>query len=160
MKVVFFNLKGFTLKNKTKKAFNQVLKTLKIQDKKLSVNVGYVSESAIQKLNAEHRNVNKVTDVLSFPFLQLEIGKFVTDEIYQSSKHPKTGVLELGDIVICEAVAQRQAEKYGHSVLREVVFLATHAFLHILGFDHKTQQEEEQMNGLCEKVLEQIGVKR
>lgn len=160
MKIIFFTLKGFFLKNKIKKAFNEVLKNLKIDGKNLKVNVGFVSESAIQKLNQEHRNIDKITDVLSFPLLELEVGTFITQELYNKEKHPKTGILELGDIIICENVAKMQAQKYQHSYLREIVFLSVHGFLHILGFDHQSQQEEEQMNSLCESILTKIGVKR
>lgn len=160
MKINFIGIKDFVLKRKLKTAFSELLQDLGIDKKKVTVNLGYVSQSAIQKLNGEHRGVDKVTDVLSFPMLDLELGKWLTEEIYQKEKHPKTNLVELGDIVICEAVAAAQAQKYGHSFLREVCFLSLHGFLHILGFDHQTKEDEQQMNTLCEKVLEKIGVKR
>lgn len=160
MKTNFFTIKGFFIKNKIKKAFRETFKKLNIDGKNLKVNVGFVSEIAIRKLNQEHRNVDKVTDVLTFPLLELEVGTFITQEIYIKEKHPQTNILELGDIIICENVAKMQAEKYGHSVSREIVFLALHGFLHILGFDHQTEEEEKQMNALCENVLAKIGVKR
>jgi probable rRNA maturation factor len=160
MRVVFFGVKGFSIKRKIKKSFAQILKDLKIENKNLTVNVGYVSESTIQKLNAQHRGADKITDVLTFPLLSLEVGTFITESMYQAEKHPQTNLLEIGDIIICEAVAQQQAKKYGHSFMREVVFLATHGFLHILGFDHQTKDEEELMNDFCEKNLKKIGVNR
>ena len=160
MKINFFTMKGFFLKNKIKKAYNLTLKNLKIEEKNIKVNVGFVSEVAIQKLNQEHRGVDKITDVLTFPLLDLKVGTFITEEIFAKEKHPQTNLLELGDIIICENVAKMQAEKYGHSLTREIVFLALHGFLHILGFDHQTDEEEKQMNTLCEKKKKKIGVKR
>lgn len=160
MKINFFTIKGFSVKSKIKKAFKETLKTLNINGKNLKINVGFVSEVAIQKLNQEHRGVDKITDVLTFPLLDLKVGTFITEELYKQEKHPQTKMLELGDVIICENVAKMQAEKYGHSLKREVVFLALHGFLHILGFDHETEEEEKQMNTLAEGVLEKIGVKR
>lgn len=160
MKINFFNINCFFTKHKIKKTFNYLLENLKIDSKKLVVNVGFVSDGAIQKLNQEHRQIDKVTDVLSFPFLNLEVGKWITSEIYEEEKYPQTGFVELGDIIICENVAKIQAEKYGHSLKREVCFLATHGFLHVLGFDHETSEEEENMNKLTQIALEKAGVRR
>lgn len=160
MKINFINIKPFFLKLKIKKAYGHVLEMLNIDEKKISVNLGYVSESAIQKLNEQHRDKNSVTDVLSFPLIDFEIGKWITEEIYAKEKHPQTGLVEIGDIVICETVAKIQAEKYGHSYNREVCFLAVHGFLHVLGFDHQTKEDEELMSNLTEKVLQKVGVYR
>lgn len=160
MKINFINIKSFVLKHKIKKAYNRVLDSLAIDGKMLCINVGYVSESAIQKLNSEHRGVDKVTDVLSFPFIDMQIGKWITPEVAKAEAHPVTGIIELGDILICENVAQMQAKKYGHSLKREVCFLAVHGFLHVLGFDHQTEEEEKNMNALTEKVLESLRVRR
>ena len=160
MKINFINIKPFFLKLKIKRAYHDVLKMLDIDKNKVTINLGYVSESAIQKLNAEHREKDKVTDVLSFPLIEFELGKWLTQEIYNQEKHPQTGLVELGDIVICETVAKMQAEKYGHSYTREVCFLAVHGFLHVLGYDHQTSEDEKKMNEITEKVLQNIGVKR
>lgn len=160
MKINFFNINSFFIKLKIKKTYNYLLKNLKIDGKNLVINVGFVSDSAIQKLNQEHRQIDKVTDVLSFPLINLEIGTWITPEIYEQEKHPLTKLVELGDVIICENVAKIQAEKYGHSLKREICFLATHGFLHVLGFDHQTSEEEENMNSLTQIVLEKAGINR
>lgn len=160
MKVNFYNINSFRIKHKIKKAYATLLKNLEINGKFLIINVGYVNDSAIQKLNQEHRQVDKVTDVLSFPLINFEIGTWITPEIYEKEKHPFTKMVELGDVIICENVAKIQAERYGHSLLREVCFLAVHGFLHVLGFDHQTKEEEDNMNNLTEQVLQKVRVKR
>lgn len=90
------------------------------------VNVTFVSDDQIKELNQQYRNKDTSTDVLSFPMG--ENGKFDLD--------PDTGAYVLGDIVISLEHAVAQAEKYGHSLQREVAFLTAHSMLHILGYDH------------------------
>ncbi len=160
MKVNFLNVKSFVLKHKISKIFNYALKECKIDGKNLFVNVGFVSEIAIQKLNKEYRNVDKITDVLSFPFFNLIPGQEPDYEMFEREKEPNTKLVELGDIAICENVALRQAKQFGHSFKREVCYLATHGLLHILGFDHMTEEEEKNMSALCEKFVSKFGVKR
>ncbi len=159
MKIMFLNIKSFFLKLKIKQIFDLVLKEVGLDEKNLCVNVGYVSNNAIQTLNKKHRGIDKITDVLSFPLVELKPGEKISDEIFQKEKTPLTNLLELGDIVICESVAKEQAEKNGHSLKREVCFLSLHGFLHVLGFDHENDEEEKNMNKLCEKILEKVGIK-
>ena len=90
------------------------------------VNVTFVDDVQIKELNAQYRSKDTATDVLSFPMG--EDGKFDLD--------PDTGAFVLGDIVISLEHAAAQAEKYGHSLQREVAFLTVHSVLHILGYDH------------------------
>ncbi|MGI5842346.1 MAG: rRNA maturation RNase YbeY [Christensenellales bacterium] len=160
MKINFINMKGIWLKHKIKKAYKEIFKDLKINDENITINLGYVNESAMQKLNHEKRGIDKVTDVLSFPLIDFELGVWLTPEIIEAEKHPQTGMVEIGDVIICENIARMQATRYGHSFLREVSFLSVHGLLHVLGFDHQTKEDEEKMTALCEKVLEKIGVTR
>ena len=100
----------------------------------------------IQKLNREFRNVDAVTDVLTFPAWEGEIS--LSADGY------------LGDIMICYERAKEQAASYGHSLKRELSFLAVHGVLHLLGYDHMTEADERVM---CEKqtaILDSIGVTR
>jgi probable rRNA maturation factor len=91
------------------------------------VNVTFVNDVQIKELNVQYRNKDSSTDVLSFPMG--ENGKFDLD--------PDTGAYVLGDIVISLEHAVAQAEKYGHSMQREVGFLTVHSMLHIMGYDHE-----------------------
>lgn len=160
MKVNFLNIKSLCLKHKIKKIFNYALNECKINGKNLCVNVGFVSEMAIQKLNKENRNVDRVTDVLSFPFFNLIPGQEPDYAVLEKEKDLNTNLVEIGDIVICENVAIRQAKQFGHSAKREVCYLATHGLLHLLGYDHLTEQDEKTMGALCEKFVSKFGVKR
>lgn len=112
------------------------------------VSIKFTSEKEIKKLNKGFRNVDKVTDVLSFPTIN-----FYDEKI-------KCGYNMLGDVAICKKIAKEQARKYGHSLYREVCFLALHGFLHLLGYDHIEKIDEEEMTGKAKKILDKNKVKR
>ena len=114
------------------------------------VSVTLVDNARIRGMNAEFREIDRETDVLSFP-LGDENG-FEVD--------PDTDAILLGDIVISLEKAQSQAEEYGHSFKREVAFLITHSLFHLLGYDHMTEDEEKEMFAKQEKVLQQLGITR
>lgn len=113
------------------------------------VSVSFVDNSTIQLLNAQYRGIDSPTDVLSFP--QDDDGEFGSLEGF-----PRI----LGDIIISLERAEEQAEEYGHSLDREVLFLAVHGFFHLLGYDHHTEEEERIMRSLEESVLQEIGLRR
>lgn len=98
------------------------------------VDVTMVSAEEIRTINRENRNVDKVTDVLSFPMLDMHEGVYEGD--INKEKEPNTGDIMLGDIIICYDKILEQAEEFGHSKEREMAYLATHSILHLLGFDH------------------------
>ncbi len=115
------------------------------------VSVTLVDNDTIRELNREHRDIDRATDVLSFPLGDDD--SFDTD--------PDTGAILLGDIVISLERAQEQAAEYGHSYRREVAFLITHSLFHLLGYDHVNGEEEEKlMFGKQEKVLQKLGITR
>ena len=115
------------------------------------ISVTFVDDARIQELNKQHRNIDKATDVLSFP-----LGENGVYDI-----NPETGAKMLGDIVISMERAVAQAEEYGHPLQREVAFLTVHSMLHLLGYDHVNGGLEAVH--MCEKeeaVLTQLGLKR
>lgn len=114
------------------------------------VSVTLVDNARIREMNAEFRDIDRETDVLSFP-LGDENG-FEVD--------PDTDAILLGDIVISLEKAKSQAEEYGHSFRREVAFLLTHSLFHLLGYDHMTEDEEKEMFAKQEKVLQKLGITR
>ncbi|MBO4494907.1 MAG: GTPase Era [Clostridiales bacterium] len=125
------------------------------------VDIRLVGSAAIRKLNAEHRSLDKVTDVLSFPVLDMVDGQLSSDLMpYDFSYDEGKKSLMLGDVVICPERAKKQAEEYGHSLEREMVFLAVHSFLHLLGFDHEHGRDEDKMFSIQEEVLVKIGLPR
>ena len=116
------------------------------------VDVTMVSGVEIQTINRENRNVDKVTDVLSFPMLDMYEGVYhgdLKDEI-----EPNTGDIMLGDIIICYDKILEQAEEFGHSKEREMAYLATHSILHLLGFDHVDEGEmKAKMRAAEEEII-------
>lgn len=115
------------------------------------VSVTLVDNEAIREINREHRDIDRATDVLSFPLGDDD--SFDTD--------PETGAILLGDIVISLERAEKQAKEFGHSFYREVAFLITHSLFHLLGYDHVDSEEDEKlMFGKQEKVLTALGITR
>ena len=115
------------------------------------VSVTFVNNEQIRELNKKHRNIDKATDVLSFP-----LGE---NGVYDVNMD--TGAKMLGDIVISMEKAVEQAELYNHPLQREIGFLTVHSMLHLLGYDHENGgMEEVRMREKEETVLTQIGWKR
>lgn len=120
-------------------------------DDTAEVSVTLVDNEGIRQLNKEHRDIDRETDVLSFP-----LGD---DDGYEID--PDNDAIMLGDIVISLEKAAQQAQEYGHSYRREVAFLITHSLFHLLGYDHvNSEEEEKEMFGKQEKVLEKLGITR
>ena len=143
-------------KHKIKKLFNIAEKVLKEDFSKVCVSLNFVSDEEIQRLNKEFRNVDKVTDVLSFPNLNKTPKEKL--EKFKKSYDFDEGLLFLGDIVISKNVAKAQAKEYEHSITREVCFLALHGFLHLLGFDHVKEEDERVMNKIQDKILSEVNL--
>lgn len=115
------------------------------------VSVKFVNDEEIQNLNKTFRNIDRSTDVLSFP-----LGE---NGVYDVN--PATGAKILGDIVISMEHAVEQADRYGHSLQREIGFLTVHSMLHLLGYDHEGGGiESVRMREKEETVLTQLGLKR
>lgn len=115
----------------------------------------------IQNLNRETRNMDKPTDVLSFPMNEFESpGDFSALENSIDAFNPETGELVLGDIVISYEKAIEQAGLYGHSIKREMSFLTAHSMLHLMGYDHMNEGDREEMEKRQEEILEILGITR
>ena len=107
------------------------------------VSVTFVDNERIRELNSEYRNIDRETDVLSFP--TGDTGEGVT----------------LGDVVISLEKAKAQAEEYGHSLEREIAFLTVHSVLHLLGYDHETGEEDEkEMFRRQDEIMDKLGIER
>lgn len=120
------------------------------------VSLLFTDDAGIQELNRDYRGRDSSTDVLSFALNEDEQGG---NDLGASL--PGDFPLMLGDIVISYQHAQQQAQAYGHSLLRETVFLFTHGMLHLLGYDHeRSEQEEQTMFALQDKIMEQLGLPR
>ena len=118
-------------------------------EEEAELSVTFVDKEEIQEINKMYRDKDKVTDVISFALEEDE------PEI-TGLDMPRV----LGDIIICTDVAKEQANNYGHSFERELGFLALHGFLHLLGYDHMNEQDEKEMFGRQEQILNAYGLTR
>ena len=128
-------------------------------DVALGVELIFVPEEEIRRLNRETRAVDKVTDVLSYPTLDDIKGQPIFGEDYPYDVD-ENGVLLLGSIVICQQRAKEQANEYGHSYERELHYLLVHGIMHCLGYDHMTDDEKAEMREKEEFVLGKLGITR
>ena len=154
MKINFGNYSNFVLKNKIKKIFISALNILNISYTNFVVNINFLDEQEIKKLNNDFRNINKETDVLSFPYYELNKGENISLQAFAKDLNKTNGMVCFGDIAICLSVAKKQAKEYEHSLKREICFLALHGFLHLLGFDHIEKNDEEEMMNLAQQILQ------
>lgn len=121
------------------------------------VNLLLTDDEEIRIMNREHRQIDRATDVLSFPMLDYETpGDLSGIEEQGDAFNPESGELMLGDIVISKERVIAQAEEYGHSVRREYAFLIAHSMLHLLGYDHMEEEErrlmEDRQRGIMDKA--------
>lgn len=141
MKIEFYN----NTNEKVWKYINIIKKTFKPFNVNKKFNLIFVDKDEIKRINKEYRNIDKVTDVISFALIDDE-----ENELNNS----------LGDIFICLDKAFEQAKEYGHSDNREVLFLTVHGYLHLCGFDHQTKEEEEIMFKIQDDILNNAGYRR
>ena len=125
------------------------------------VNLLLTENQEIQEMNRNFRQIDRATDVLSFPMVDYETpGKFDFLEESDAYFHPETGELILGDIVISKEKVIAQAEEYGHSIEREYAFLIAHSMLHLFGYDHMEEDERAEMERMQREILERLQIFR
>ena len=126
------------------------------------VNILLTGLSEIEDINNQMRGIKNPTDVLSFPMHEYDVPADF-DEIDPDSFddfNPESGSLLLGDIVLCLPRIKSQAEEYGHSTMREYAFLIAHSVLHLIGYDHMTEEDAEDMFRKQDEVLSELGITR
>lgn len=122
------------------------------------VNVLFTDDGGIAQINADMRGVDRATDVLSFPMFELTPGAPPRGEGFRD---PDTGLCPLGDMCISLERARAQAQEYGHSLERELCYLAVHSVLHLLGYDHLDEGPmKRQMRAREEAILGELGITR
>lgn len=118
-------------------------------------------DEEIREMNREFRDIDRATDVLSFPMIAYESpADFAFLEEDESCFDPDTGELMLGNIVISKQKVVEQAEEYGHTVEREYAFLIAHSMLHLLGYDHMEEEERAVMEKKQREILDGLGITR
>ena len=136
--------------NIIEKVVNKCFEVEKIEASNFYISIILTNPENIQRINKEYRNIDKPTDVLSFPMFEkeeLENAKFENQEV-------------LGDIIISIEKVKEQAEEYGHSFERELAYMVVHGFYHLIGFDHMIEEEKEIMRAKEENVLEKLDIVR
>ena len=123
-------------------------------DSKLMITITFTTPEEIRKINKKYRNIDKATDVLSFPM-------FEKDELDKKIKN-KDFLYEdiLGDIIISIEKVKEQAEEYGHSFERELSYMLVHGFYHLMGYDHIEEEDKKVMRPKEEKILNDLKISR
>lgn len=134
--------------NTLKRVLDKCFEEENLKDKKLYVNIVLTNPENIRKLNNEYRNIDKETDVLSFPMFE----KYELDERDNSNEDV------LGDIVISIERVSKQAIEYGHSFERELSYMAVHGFYHLMGYDHIDEEDKIIMRQKEENVLKELKI--
>lgn len=148
-----------SLDNDIVRVYNEISKTFSLPDN-ICINLTFVGEKKIKELNKTTRNIDKVTDVLSYPYTELKPNEKLNLEDYELYIDQETGLLEFGDIYICSKRAEEQAKEYNHSIKREICFLFCHGMLHCCGYDHIESKDAVIMEDMQNKILSNLGITR
>lgn len=136
------------VKTLLEKIIKDIIDIEKLSEKNIYVNIEAVDKEGIKNLNCKYRNIDKVTDVLSFPiFEKEELDQIKEDKV-------KLVELEIGDIFLCLDVIKEQSIEYGTGVKRELLYMITHGMFHLLGYDHIDIEDKKIMRKKEEHILE------
>ncbi len=128
------------------------------------VNLTITDNDGIQAVNREFRDMDKPTDVLSFPNCEFEVpgdfSQFEEEEVFYDCFNPENDCFVLGDIMISRDRMLAQAEEYGHGITREFAFLIAHSVLHLIGYDHMEETEAKCMEEKQNQYLNELGITR
>lgn len=135
----------------------ECFKTEHLENANMYLNVILTNPENIRKANKEYRNIDKETDVLSFPMFE----KYEIEAIISKSKEEELQINEvLGDIIVSIPKVKEQAIEYGHSTTRELAYMIVHGFYHVMGYDHMNEEEKQVMREKEENVLNKLDIKR
>ncbi len=153
--IIYNEVKPNTIYEETiKKVVQKCYEVENLQDTNLILTITLTTPQHIQEINKEYRNMDRTTDVLSFPmFEKQELQDKINAKDFTSEDM-------LGDIIISIEKVEEQAKEYGHSFERELSYMVVHGFYHLMGYDHIETQDKECMREKEEIVLEQLDIKR
>ena len=152
MKILFDNRTEYNFDFENEKLIENIAKAvLESENFSMDTEISFslVSNKEIREINKKYRNIDKETDVLSFPLIDFE-----------NEKVPNKGTIILGDIIISIEKTISQAKEYGHSVTREIACLTAHSMYHLLGYDHMNENEEKIMFEKQENILKSLNITR
>lgn len=153
----------FDLQLTAERVVNKVMEAEGVSQE-VEVDILITDEEEIREYNKEYRDIDKATDVLSFPNLEwITPGDFqsaLSDPDNSMCINPETDLLLMGEICLCKERILSQAEEYGHSAYREYAFLIAHSCLHLLGYDHMEEEEAKVMEEKQKTYLEELGISR
>ncbi len=135
------------------KVIKQCFMTENLMNKNLYINIILTTPEEIRKYNKQYRNIDKETDVLSFPIFEKE-------EIEKIQKNGNEVPEVLGDLIISMKQVARQAEEYGHSFERELAYMVVHGFYHLMGYDHIEEEDKKEMRLKEENILTILKINR
>lgn len=136
---------------------NACFKEEKLENINMYLNIILTNAEYIKKANKEYRNIDKETDVLSFPMFEKE----EIENIIKESKEEKIQIKEvLGDIIVSIPRVKEQAIEYGHSTARELAYMIVHGFYHVMGYDHMNEEDKQIMREKEENILNKLNIKR
>ena len=137
-----------------KRVFDECFEEEKIEDSKLYITITFTNPENIQEINKQYRNIDRATDVLSFPMFEKE-------ELDQKIKQKDFEHEDiLGDIIISIEKVEEQAKEYGHSFERELSYMLVHGFYHLMGYDHMEEEDKKKMRKKEENILEKLNILR
>ena len=136
------------------KVVKECFETEELTDSKMYINIILTTSKNIREYNKKYRNIDRETDVLSFPmFEKEELDKKITNKDFENTDI-------LGDMIISIPKVEEQAKEYGHSFERELAYMVVHSFYHLMGYDHMTEEEKTVMRSKEENVLERLNITR
>ncbi len=137
-----------------KKVLENCFEEEKIIDSKLMITITLTNAENIRKINKQYRNIDKATDVLSFPmFDKDELENKIKNKFFEHED-------VLGDIIISIPKVEEQAKEYGHGFERELSYMLVHGFYHLMGYDHIKEEDKKEMRPKEEKILNQLNILR
>ena len=139
--------------NLTEKVINKCFEVEDLLDKNIYVSILYTTPTEIQEYNQEFRNIDRATDVLSFPM-------FEKDEVQKLKQEKSVATDVLGDIIINLSQVKMQADEYGHSFERELAYMLVHGFYHLMGYDHIKEEDKKEMREKEEAILNELNINR
>ena len=137
-----------------KKVVKECFETEKLTDSKMYINIILTTSKNIKEYNKKYRNIDKETDVLSFPMFEKE-------ELEEKIKNEDFENIDiLGDMIILIPKVEEQAKEYCHSFERELAYMVVHSFYHLMGYDHMTEEDKSVMRAKEENVLNKLKITR